>query len=659
MGESNRRALALVAVALVLVVAAVYGRVIHQQFVNFDDYIYVLENPNVRAGLTWNGLRAHLTEPYAAYWLPLTWTSLALDVSLWGPSAPAMKITNVALHALASVLLLLACHRLTRALWPSALVAAVFAVHPLHVESVAWVAERKDVLSGVFAMLVLLVYAHYAEAPTPDRLVVVVVPYALGLLAKPTLVVLPAALLLLDVWPLGRLDVTTPRATARGARDLLVEKLPLFMLAAIVGFVVLQTQATMGAREVAAWLPGRTQAAIVLESFGWYLAKTLWPSGLAAIYPVPTTPPSLVLPALAGLAVALLTVALLLAGRRRPYLAIGWLWFLGMLLPVVGLVHVGIQMRADRWMYLPMIGLSLMAAFALAEAWERFPRMRRALVGGSLVALAALGAVAWVQVGYWRDTVTLFTRAVAVTDGNYYAWDALAQQYRMANRLDAAAPAYLRALRYAPRWQRSLEQLAEMWALQGDARAAAALRAVPPQPWSDPYGAAAVGVALVRGGRTAEARPFVEDALALEPRSPELHTAMAVILARAGDRAGAETHYARALALEPRLYSTAANLAWLRATAADPARRRPEEAQELAARALAEVETLEPALLDAQAAAYAARGKFPEAIATGERALAAAERRGLTALVAPIRARLAGYRAGRAPAPDAEQWPRP
>ena len=538
---TERRALALVAAGLVLSVAVVYGRVIHQEFVNFDDHLYVHQNPHVSAGLSLAALRAQLTQPYAGYWLPLTWASLALDVSLWGMSAPAMKVTNVALHALASVLLLLACHRLTRAVWPSALVAAVFALHPLHVESVAWVTERKDVLSGVFAMLVLLAYARYAEAPSAERMMVVVAPFALGLLAKPSLVVLPVALLLLDVWPLRR---------PSGAKDLVAEKVPLFLLAAIVGFVVIQTQAAAGARQVAAWLPARTQASIVLESFGWYLVKTLWPSSLAAIYPVPTTPPPLWLPALSALAIAALTVAFVRARRRRPYLIVGWLWFLAMVLPVAGLFHVGIQMRADRWMYLPMIGLSLMAVFALAEAWERFPRARRLTAGASVVALAALAAVAWMQVGYWRDTVTLFTRAVAVTEGNYYAWDALAKQYRMSNRLDEAAPAYLRALRAAPHWQRARGELAEMWDGQGDARAAAALRAVVPRPWSDPHGAAAVGVALVRGGRPLEARPFVEDALALEPRSAQLHAAMAVVLARAGDRAGAETHYARALALD-------------------------------------------------------------------------------------------------------------
>lgn len=652
------RPLLLAAVILVAAVAAIYGQVRGHGFVNFDDYIYIHENPNVRSGLTWHGLRAHFTEPYAAYWLPLTWMSLALDVSLWGVSAPAMKLTNAALNALGAVLLLAACVRLTGTLWPSALVAAVFAVHPLHVESVAWIAQRKDVLSALFAMLTLLAYARYVERPSVRRAIPVVGSYALGLLAKPTLVVLPLALLLLDVWPLHRLDGHTGTARLRRAAQLVVEKTPLFVLAAAASVIVLYTQRAMGGMEVAAWLPARTQAAIVLESFGWYVAKALWPSGLAALYPVPTVPPPLWPGILSALGILLLTAACLALGRRRRYLAVGWLWFLGMLVPVAGVVHVGIQVRADRWAHLPLIGLSLAFAFGLAEVATRWPATRRAVVAISLAALGACAVVSWVQVGYWRTTITVFQRAAAVTAGNYYAWDRLAQEYRMAGQLRLAESGYLRALLHAPRWDRPRQHLADVWDEGGDRRAALALRTVASRPWSEPYGAATLGLALVRGGRVAEARPFVDAALRDEPRSPALHTALAVILARQDDRAGAEHHYARALDLEPRLYSTAANLAWLQATAADPGRRRPDEAAALAARALAELRTIEPALLDALAAAHAAGGRLPDAIATAELALAAAERVG-EPLVTPIRTRLAGYRQGKTPPPGSDQWARP
>jgi tetratricopeptide (TPR) repeat protein len=448
-------------------------------------------------------------------------------------------------------------------------------------------------------------------------------------------------------------------AIARRAAALAREKIPMFLLAAAASIVVLDTQRTMGAREVAAWLPAATQAAIVLESFGWYLMKAVWPSGLAALYPVPTTPPPLWPAVLSALAILLLTALALAQVRKRPYLAVGWLWFLGMLVPVAGIVHVGVQSRADRWMYLPMIGLSIGAAFGLADVAARSRTARRVVLAASLAALAALTAVSYVQVGYWRDTIVVFERAAAVTRENYYAWDRLAQEHRAAGRFGLAEPAYLRALLYAPRWTRPRQQLADMWDEQGDARAASALRGLAPQPWSAPYGTAAIGVALVRGGRLGEARPFVEDALAREPRSAELHTALAVILAREGDRRGAEEHYAAALDLEPRLYSTAANLAWLRATASDPARRRPDDAAALAARALADLRGLEPALLDALAAAHAASGRFADAIAVEEQALAAAERAGAPALVESIRARLARYRAGQPPASDSDQWRRP
>jgi tetratricopeptide (TPR) repeat protein len=451
--EPRRRRLRVaIAFALIAATFAVYGRVAGHAFVDLDDRIVIVENPLVLDGATPASLLRAFLEPAEANWVPLTWISLQLGYALHGLAPAGFLLTNVALHALASVLLFFALLRLTGALWASAFVAAVFALHPLHVESVAWAASRKDVLSGVFFMLTLLAWARFAERPTRARYATVALTLACGLLSKPTLVTTPFVLCLLDAWPLGRFaGVSGPRAVARRAADLLLEKLPLLALSAAASAITYAVQESVGAIGIGAQIPLAMRWTNALDSLRIYLAQSVWPSGLAVYYPHPLG--GLGLPRLAAGAalLALLTALALASARRRPYLCVGWLWFLGMLVPVIGLVQVGVQAHADRYMYLPLIGLALAPAFLAAELVRERPRLRAPATAAAVLALVALALGAARQVGSFRDAVALHTRTVAVTEGSFLAHFRLAEALRRAGRLAEAERELRSALALEPR----------------------------------------------------------------------------------------------------------------------------------------------------------------------------------------------------------------
>ncbi|MDX2166671.1 MAG: hypothetical protein SF182_06390, partial [Deltaproteobacteria bacterium] len=406
---AGRRRRALVCVALIASIVALYAPVREHDFVNYDDPEYVLENTPVRAGVTPAGILWAFTHFHSANWHPLTWISHMVDCRVFGLDAGAHLMVNVALHALAAALLFLFLERATGAFWRSAFVAALFAVHPLRVESVAWVSERKDVLAALFWMLTLHAYAWHARAPSGRRMALVTAAFAGGLLAKPMLVTLPFVLLLLDLWPLDR-----PRT-----RALLLEKMPLFALVLASCAVTIAAQYTAGA--MVALVPGfgvsyRVQNAIV--SYATYLGQTVWPTDLAVFYP-PRTP---VPPAEVALSAAvLLAISGLVArhGARRPYLPLGWLWYLGVLVPVIGLVWVGEQARADRFTYLPQIGIGIIVAWGVNDLLARWPRRAWVLAPAATALLLAWAAATRVQIGYWRNTQTLFEHALAVTRDNH------------------------------------------------------------------------------------------------------------------------------------------------------------------------------------------------------------------------------------------------
>lgn len=446
---------ALLCVGLLLVTCALYSQVYSFSFVNLDDLQgFVLGDPRVRGGITSGGVMWALTSRDAGWWFPLTRLSHMLDCQLFDLRSGWHHLTSVFLHACSALLLFVLLNRATRARWPSAFAALVFAVHPLHVESVAWIAERKDVLAGSFFLMTLWMYVRYTETRGWLLYAISLLSYCAGLMAKSMIVTLPFILLLFDVWPLGRLrSVREPDAGRFRAtwRRILLEKVPFAALSAGACVMTYLAQRDLGALKALNAYPMGLRIENALLSYVVYIAKTLWPSRLAVFYPYPEHL-SVWEAAGAGLTVAMISLLVLRSFRARPYLAIGWLWYLGMLVPVIGLIQAGEQARADRYMYLPMIGLSIMAAYILADVLKSRPRARPAIVFTGAAACSLFGVLTWVQVQYWRNSQTLFEHAIAVTERNYLAHACLGSYFlvEVPGRLPGAISHLEEAVRLNP-----------------------------------------------------------------------------------------------------------------------------------------------------------------------------------------------------------------
>ena len=427
---------------LVVAIFAAYAQTLHFGFVNYDDPDYVAANPYVKsANVAWA-----FTHSFAGNWFPLTWLSHMLDFALFGFDAGGHHLTNVVLHALSTLLLFAALLRMTGARWASAMVAALFALHPLHVESVAWIAERKDVLSAFFWMLTMYAYALYAARPGPLRYVFTLLAFGCGLMAKPMLVTLPLVLLLLDRWPL-----------ARGIR--IVEKIPLLVLSAAVSVVTFFVHKKVGATASLDIFPVAMRFENALVSYAVYIVKMFWPSNLAVFYPYSRQ--SLAVPAtFAVIAIVVITVM----ARLRPYLIVGWLWYLVTLAPVIGIVQVGAQARADRYTYIPMIGLSIALVWGLAEILAPWPQLQRVL---AYAACAACAVLTWSQVRYWQDGVSLFRHAVDVTTDNYAARFNLAAALDERGDRAEGAGELAEAVRIQPKFAAARAELGQLLAKQG------------------------------------------------------------------------------------------------------------------------------------------------------------------------------------------------
>jgi hypothetical protein len=429
-GFTRGQAEAWMAVLLFLLVLIVFGQTGGFDFVHYDDNVYVTGNGHVLGGLTGQSVIWALSTLDAGFWHPLTWMSLMLDATLFGVWAGGYHWTNVLLHGMSTVILFLALCRMTAAPWRSAFVAGVFALHPLHVESVAWVAERKDVLFGFFWMVALTTYGWYAVRPSLWRYTLLATAFLLGLMAKPMIVTLPFVLLLLDAWPLRR-GGTSPEENFGGRfrraswSRLIMEKVPLLVIAAGFSILAYLTEFREGALASGAHYPLADRVANALVSYTTYLQRLFWPAGLAPFYPHPGTWSAgrvffsmIVLVLISGTVLALV--------RRRPWLGVGWLWYLGTLLPVIGIVQIGNIAMADRFTYIPLVGLAIMMAWGVPDLLIcSCPDLRRAAVLAGTLFLAVCAILSWQQVAYWKNTETLFRHTLAVTEKNYKAHHAL------------------------------------------------------------------------------------------------------------------------------------------------------------------------------------------------------------------------------------------
>lgn len=560
-----------IVVFLLIVIALVlFWPVTRFEFLNFDDPDYVTKNRMVQAGITAKGTLWAFLTGHASNWHPLTWLSHMLDCQLYGLKPGGHHLTSLAFHLANTLLLFVVFRELTAARWRSALVAALFAWHPLHIESVAWVAERKDVLSTFFGLLSIWAYARYAggdkvRSPKPKVAYTwALLFFALGMMSKPMLVTLPLVLLLLDYWPLRRgpfVDEVVcwkDPATRRALVELLREKVPFFALSLFSSAITFHAQQSGGAVASMTHIPLGARFANALVAYAVYLWKTVWPVKLAVFYPHPLAWPIWQV-ALAALCLIGLSAGVVLA--RRRYLTVGWLWYLGTLVPVIGLVQVGDQALADRYTYVPLIGVFIAASWGAHELLERLPRWR---VVGIAVAAGILLALAWGtrwQLSHWRNSETLFSRALAVTRNNYIAHNNLGNVLDLSGRHDLAKAHYLETLRIRPDFAGTHYNLANVLFREGNLNDAVKhyAAAVELRPnYADAH--FNLGVALTTLDRLDEALLHVEAALRLRPDFAEAHHQRGLLLSRRGNAAAALESYEAALKLRPAYVEARVNL---------------------------------------------------------------------------------------------------
>jgi len=553
---------------LVLVTAALYWPMLHHGFVNVDDEAYITQNPNVQSGLTGPGFVWAFQIGYAAYWHPLTWLSHMLDCQCYGLNPAGHHFTNLLFHLANTLLLFLWLNQLTGALWRSAFVGALFAWHPLHVESVAWACERKDVLSAFFWMLALIAYTRHAQkrSKVEDRessvdtavqsldtrrstldYFLALFFFACGLMSKPMVVTLPFVLLLIDFWPLNRFQ---PACSARTAAKLIVEKLPFFALA-LAGSIVTYFAQKGGGAVWSAGLPLPARLANALVSYLRYISKMFWPVDLAVIYPYPHHWP-------AGLVIC---AALLLAAgsglvlwriRQNPYWFTGWFWFLGTLVPSIGIVQVGPQSMADRFMYLPAIGLFILVAWSLDDFSKLHAPWRGIAMTAAIAALAGCLVCTRVQLRCWQNSVILLRHTLAVTTDNYVACNFLGRALDELGPNDESLWLYAEAARIEPHYAQAqfnlgMALLDRGWPEKAEEFLAAAVRLAPDNAEARYH----LGMALLDCGRLDDAAARFSQAIAIKPGLAAAHFRLAQILQRQNQPAGAARHFREALRLAP------------------------------------------------------------------------------------------------------------
>ena len=576
--RNDRRITIAVCIFLTAIVWVVFGQTLGHDFVNFDDDRYVYENPEVSRGLTIDGLKWLLTHSHASLWHPLTTLSHMTDCQIYGLKAGGHHFTNVVLHNIGAVLLFLVFRGMTGCIWRSAFIAAIFAIHPMRVESVAWVAERKDVLSGVFFMLTLGAYLHYTRAPSLSRYVTMSIFLVCGLMSKATFVTVPLVLLLLDYWPLQRAN------NFRAWQGLAIEKIPLFVLSAAASLATLFAQTvTMASLDQLPVLPRLKNAVVSLIA---YIRQIFWPTDLAVFYPHPHDQLNIWIVVTAAALVIAITLVAIFVRQKHPYVFVGWFWYLLLLVPVLGIVQAGLQARADRFTYLPHIGITMLLTWTCADLTQQWRNRRVVLTSMAACAIAASIILAHQQTTYWRDSISLWERALAVTQDNQTAHQNLA----------------------AALWSKGKTTDARM-----HSRAAA----------------------------ITHARTTLKD----YPFDVPTHNDLGVLLVQNRDvRAGIE-QWEISLQIDPDDGNALNNLAWVLATYPADTIRDGKRAVELAEKAAVLPGGEAPIVLRTLAAGYAEAGDFSNAVNTAQRALDLATGQNNTSLLATLRHEIELYQA--------------
>ena len=515
---------------LFIVTLSVYWQITSHEFINYDDGLYVTENPHVQAGLTRESIKWAFTTGHAANWHPLTWLSHMLDIDIYGLNPIGHHLTNLQFHILNSILLFLVFKMMTGALWQSAFVAALFALHPLHVESVAWVAERKDVLSTFFWILSMWAYVRYVRQPEKKRYFLLILFFILGLMSKPMLVTLPFVLLLLDFWPLSRLQSTTKESnnfSYKTLTSLVLEKLPLFLLTAVSSFVIFFVQQHGGAIRSLEAVPMDLRIVNALFTYLSYLGKTIWPQNLALIYPYPSISIiwqiTLSVPVL--ICISILTIKL---ARSFPYLVTGWLWYLGTLVPVIGLVQVGNQSMADRYTYIPLIGIFIIVAWGMTNIFSRLRKQKILLALLAGMAIASSMVCAWLQAQNWQNSTALLKHTINATHNNSMAHYVFGQTLDKHGKLDEAVLQYNKAIKIRPKFAMAHNNL---------------------------------GAALSRKGELKEAIYHFNEAVNIHPDYAKARNNLATVLLTQGKFEEALSHYREAIRINPEDECTRKNLA--------------------------------------------------------------------------------------------------
>ena len=633
----------------------VFGQTTGFTFINYDDGLYVYGNPEVTKGLSLHGIGWAFTHVHGGNWHPLTSISHLLDCQFYGLNAGAHHFTNVLLHSIAVVLLFLVLEQMTGARWRSAFVAAFFAIHPLRAESVAWIAERKDVLSGVFFMLTLMAYVRYVRKPSTVHYWTVPCVFALGLMSKPMLVTLPFILLLLDYWPLGRVQkfsLTKAKPgnvhNARSLQQLFVEKIPLFILSALscIATLVAQTGAIATAEQlsVAARIYNAFVSCVV------YLAQMFWPFRLGLFYPYPEHG-LLAKGVLSAALLILISVIVFVLRKTHPYLITGWLWYLGMLVPVIGIIQVGLQSHADRYTYLSQIGLSVALVWGVTDVSRSWRHRREILSAAAVLTIVVLSIAAWMQTSYWADSEKIWGHTLAVAPNSNLAQASFGNALLSKGRAADAIPYYEKAIALRPddaeghntladalrrsgRLDEAIAQfrtVLELRSRQGDAKKAEAH-----------YNLAN---ALLEKNQVIDAIEEYRHAVELEPNNLDYHNNLGNALLRQGLEAEAIDEYEKVLTIDPASVAARGNLAWTLATSFNPARRQGFRALELARQANELSGERDPIILNALAAAYAETGQFAKAVSTAQQALDLAAQ-GNPQLTKLLQQEIALFRAG-------------